>query len=53
MGNTAQVKLSTVFDMRPHPEYCIFHTSLVYNALTDLLFCIGRISISSSDGSGA
>ena len=29
-----------------------FHISQVNGALTDLLFCIGRISSSSSDGSG-
>ena len=44
-------KLSTVFDMRPHPDYCIFHTLGVNSALIDILFCIGRISSGSSDGS--
>ena len=43
-----KVKPGAVFDMRRHPEYCIFLTSSVNGALTDLLFCMGRISSSSS-----
>ena len=33
----------TVFTMRPHPLCCIFSTSRVDGALTDLLFLCGRI----------
>ena len=43
-----KVKPGTVFDMRRHPEYCIFPTSSVNDALTDLLLCIGKISSISS-----
>ena len=45
-----EAKLSVVFDVRPHPVYCIFHISWVNCALTDLLFYIGRIGSSISDG---
>ena len=36
--------------MRPHPEYCIFPTSLVNAALTDLLFCIGKLVVAIAMG---
>ena len=52
MANTAQGEAELCICIRPYPEYCIFHTSQVNSALTDLLFCVGRISSSSSDGSG-
>ena len=41
---------SAVFDMRPTPSTAFFHASPITGALTDLLLCIGRIRISSSDG---
>ena len=47
-----KVKPSAVFDIRPHPEYFILRTSQVNGALTDLLFCVGKVSSSSSYGSG-
>ena len=44
-----QANLSAVFDIRSHPEYCIFHTSWVNGASINLFF-VGRISSSNSDG---
>ena len=38
--------------MRVGSSIVIFRISQVNSALTDLLFCFGRISSSSSDGSG-
>ena len=35
-----KAKPSTVLDIRLHSKYCI----IPFSALTDLLFCIGRIS---------
>ena len=37
---------SAVFDMRLHPEYCIFYASQINGALTDLFFCVVRINSS-------
>ena len=45
-----KAKPSAVFAQDPLPEYCIFPYITINSALTDLLFCIGRISNSSSDG---
>ena len=39
-----EAKPSAVFATRPHPECCIFRTSRVNGALTNLLFFRGRIS---------
>ena len=44
--------LSPVFARDLTLSTVLFHTSRVNGALTDLLFCVGRISSSSSDGSG-
>ena len=41
--NTTWGKANVVYDTRPHPEYCIFGTSWLRAALTDLLLCVGRI----------
>ena len=46
-----EVKPSAVFARDPTPSTVFFRTSRVNGALTDLLFCDGRISSSSSDGS--
>ena len=45
-----EAKPSAVFAQDPTLSTVIFHTSRVNGALTDLLFCIGRINSSSSDG---
>ena len=47
-----EVKPSAVFARDPTLSVVFFHTSQVNGALTDLLFCVGRINSSSSDGSG-
>ena len=52
MANTAQDEAECCICTRPHPEYCILYTAQVNDALTDLLFCIGRISSNHSDGFG-
>ena len=44
-----EVKVSAVFDRRPHYEYCIFRTLRVNGASTNLLFRVGRIGSSSSE----
>ena len=44
-----EAKPSAVFARDPTPSTVFFHTSRVNGALTDLLFCVGRIS--SSHGS--
>ena len=46
--NTSWGKANTVYNTRPHPEYCIFGTSRLSAALTDLLLCVGRIICSIS-----
>ena len=44
-------KLSAVFDTKPIQSTVFFHTSQGNGVLTDLLFCIERISSSRSNGS--
>ena len=46
-----EAKPSAVFARDPTPSTVFFRTSRVNGALTDLLFCVGRINSSSSDGS--
>ena len=46
-----EAKPSAVFAQDPTPSTVFFRTSRVNGALTDLLFCVGRISSCSSDGS--
>ena len=58
--NTVQgVELSSKYTTRrlyltqePNSSTVLFHTSRVNSALTDLLYCVGRISSISSDGNG-
>ena len=45
-----EAKLSAVFAWDPTQSTVFFCTSWVNNAVTDLLFCVGRISSSSSNG---
>ena len=47
-----EVEPSAISDARPHSQYFIFLYNMSKHALTDLLFCIERISSSSSDGCG-
>ena len=42
-----KAKPSAVLDMRPHSKYCIICKSWDNSVLTDLDFCIGRISSNS------
>ena len=45
-----EAKPSAVFARDPTPSTVFFCTSRVNGTLTDLLFCVGRISSISSDG---
>ena len=47
-----EAKPSAVFARDPTPSTVFFCTSQVHGALTDLLFCVGRISSSSTDEFG-
>ena len=42
-----ETKPSAVFDMRPHPKYCVLHTSRVNGALTD--YCFGSAVVVAMD----